>query len=431
MKKPDIKFFVFGIAIIVIIIIGLAVSDAQSGFLNENEIKEVNHLLPPLLNQNELTESKVTKISFEEACIMGLPGQDCSAYPKHEFIGKNMSYTRSEGSIYYRGKLVVGADNDSFDALWGSIGKDKDSLFFKTDRIVDSKPELFKTFGKYSQYATDGQKVYTGTGVMEGVDGASFEVINENYIRDFDTVFYNQERLLGVDAPTFEILEAWFTRDINYLYYRNKKIEGSDSDSFEFINTSQAKSYTYAKDDNFIYKNGKVLEGVDSGTFEFIKNGYARDKQYVFRPDGTIVEEADPKSFVFLEGSGFSYCMIKKDINYLFGCGDQIIVGADLESFHTLRPFYLDKNHVYGPNGNIFEADRLTFSLLGNGYAKDVNNLWFVAGYEGNFFVGEVEDVDVDTFEVIGNVYGSAKDKNATYYIEERGKLIRELIVNN
>ena len=428
MKRIPVIYFAL-ISFLILVAISLVIF-SDGGILQQKNVSvhngsEVSNLLiPPPLGGKSLSVA----LSFENICRTrslqpnSRPSKiECSMYPEHTFLGNTPTYSVSEGLIYYNGDLVVDADKSTFIALWKYIGEDKDGLFYKTERIKGSDHEMFKTFGENDQYATDGYRMYTQFGILEGAEVESFEVFDSHYAKDKDTVFFDGVPLDDVDTPTFEVLEMLYTRDKNYLFYYNNKIKGSDPSTFEWLVTDKAKSYTYAKDGNLIYKYGIPFRGIDVDTFEFLSNEYYKDKNNVYRSNGSVILHADPATFFFWENIESAFCSIKQDKNYIFSCYfDAIFEGADKESFRGMDPFYVDNTHVWTEKGVLFDADRESLEILGNGFVKDKNTVWLVGEYR---WIKEVEESDVTTFEIVGDVYGDAQDKNAIYFIMEREPL--------
>lgn len=152
----------------------------------------------------------------------------------------------------------------------------------------------------------------------------------------------------------------------------------------------------FVKNDKIFYKRGwlgNVLEVKDGDvkTFKVVykdsyRNSYAKDKNNVYYYN-EVIKGADPETFELLEVNGVDY--IAKDKN---------------------RIFLLDEGGYYPDE----ELDVDKFRSIGYEYFTDDKNIWVVSmTSDGDFLnmIGEDEkwEVDLKTFEVIGNGY--AKDK--------------------
>lgn len=153
----------------------------------------------------------------------------------------------------------------------------------------------------------------------------------------------------------------------------------------------------------------QIITGADPSTFEFavyktgtttIPLGYFRDNKHVYR---------------WSPGSGEPIGQVS---------------GADVATFEVIPnqnaspgplsdKFAKDKNHIYYSGYIVSPVDPATFSVLLDptgfswGYAKDKDNFYYIDDFYG-LWVNIIPDVDAGTFTVLGNGY--AKDKNHVWY---------------
>ncbi len=277
---------------------------------------------------------------------------------------------------------VVGADSDTFEILGEvSVGKRYDNLIqiyakdknniFHCDFVKDPHSGPYKC-----------EKIK----VFESADRETFEVLNEEYIKDKNKVFWRGSPIHIISNPaSFELINDVYVKDRNYVYWRRKDglkeiftiVEGADSESFTVL------SEFYSKDKNNVYHYAKVVSNIsDPATFEMIdKYLYTKDKNYVYW-DKKIIENADPKTFKIVENS-----------------------------------YSKDSNNVFYRNEILGEVDADTFEILSHYYAKDKDFVYKTAHCGGHFSIAILEGADVETFEIINGEDDEkdAKDKNSVY----------------
>ena len=139
--------------------------------------------------------------------------------------------------------------------------------------------------------------------------------------------------------------------------------------------------------------------------------------------NGTKLKDADPATFTVL-------CLnFAKDKNYVY-YGNELIQGADLNSFVALNEFYGKDSHaVYQgsihPNfgttliKKIQDADPSTFVLVDHYYAKDKSSVYHLIVTEYNYLV-KLDKADPETFAIFPLFPSFAKDKNNIYFKGDR-----------
>ena len=243
---------------------------------------------------------------------------------------------------------------------------------------------------------------------MDGIDAASFEKIEFNFIKDKNRLYKideeeekNEIKLIPinekVNLENFEEIGGNYYKDDKNLYYFGenefKKIEGADPNSFKYDN----ENYTFiAKDKNNVYFEGEKVKGIDVKSAEGIDGLWMKDKNSVFYR-GKKLEKISSNNFNYFDG-GISYDKILVDKNGAYKLlenenqKDKIIPldskNIDLktlERFDTPMDgsnYFKDKNGVYFLNGEKFVkingADRDSFDVTMSGkYGKDKNNVYF------------------------------------------------------
>lgn len=143
----------------------------------------------------------------------------------------------------------------------GSIWRDKDSIFIGT-QILSDNPDSFKNFLNSRDYKYFGldQSVYLGGKIIEGADRDTFRVISHSFSADDTRVFCAGRTIEGADPKTFVTFEtkdvtgesiAVYGKDSTYAYFcspyagrRIVRIEEVDVASFDANGMKQG----YAKD---------------------------------------------------------------------------------------------------------------------------------------------------------------------------------------
>jgi len=264
--------------------------------------------------------------------------------------GNHGDYGTDGINIYHGGSIIKRADVHSFKILNRYYSTDKNTVFYFNRIVNEADRKSFRAFDydDYSPYeycAADKYNLYER--------GVKFTNANPNkvrfldgYIADDKNVYdnYNGFLIEGRDGKTFQVLNQNYTKDKNGGYDVNGKIEGSDGKTFQSLGEG------YSKDKNSVYYHSTKIEGVDAKTFQVVSLCFTKDKNNVYywlRPtEKRVIENADPKTFQLLseelaiESDVYRYHA--KDKNYVF-YHTQIIEGADLETFEYLK----DQNGVY------------------------------------------------------------------------------------
>jgi len=175
--------------------------------------------------------------------------------------------------------------------------------------------------------------------------------------------------------------------------------------------------YNYTKDDNHVYRNDVLIPELDPETFEIIKDDIGGDCGYFIKDEDSLFFENEGKGLKKIEEKNIEPLMTIKIDNARYYKGEKDIYilgpnwggciidfikieGVDLKTFQYLGYFYSkDKNHVYNLNEIIEGADKNSFEILPDkhGYAKDKNKVY----KHGNVYFDKnqkkIEDVDADT----------------------------------
>ena len=337
-------------------------------------------------------------------------------------------FTPRSGQEIRSGLWSEGEDGDFYklDSMLGFFSKavDAESFTLLTDYLAADKSQVY-------YFNTDAP--VKAPSVLRGADPETLDIIDENYVRDKDRVFYTRRHsgpctIEKADPETFVALSARYSKDKKNAFHECSLIENADA------NTFKVTSGFLAKDSRSVFRSGKVVPSADPGTFEHLKHRFSNlnfytDDQHVYYFKN-IVEDADPGSFEAI-GSYFF-----KDHRYAYFCARKChkVDGIDIETFREVpinsnwandRVFAYDKNQVFfcaelkanKPCSPLPDSDPGSFEYIGKYFSKDKNSV---------FFKDEpVKGADAATFEIFEaddhNGLYRARDANRTYKIQRIG----------
>ena len=200
-------------------------------------------------------------------------------------------YSIDKGKVYYRNKILEGANPKTAELIGFSLLKDDKNVYHMGEKIKDVKIKNFEKLGQ--NYWKNDNKIYYRDKKIENADIMSFKVLNEDFAKDKNNVYDGNESIgRGIKDPkTFEFLPNGIIYDTLYgkdkynvyyienkmincfdTYYSIYEVKGINKDKVEVLND------WFIKDDKNIYFKGKILEGVDYNTFEVLPNGDGKDK---------------------------------------------------------------------------------------------------------------------------------------------------------
>ena len=331
-------------------------------------------------NRGETTFEELGKFSIE--------------YSSHSVLGEYL--VKDKNGVYACGKKLDGVDVDSMTEI-------SEQYMYK----ADYEATLLKDRGHlYLMTCGDDVSHLANVGtILEGVDGATLEILSKHYIRDKNNVFYFPDGYLSnyynrvekidfeilneVDSATFVIIDSYYTKDSNFVYFENKIVDGANPgtidimgvNAFDFQNiyvngkyltqrdpsTFEIYNDFYFKNKNKIYyENGDELEGVDMDTFEIVEDKLARDENGVY-VRGVLLAGADSNTIEIVKRltqnleniiggitirESFIVAYVLKDKNNVYGLDTQVIDDADADTFEFVASnrfdaYFKDTNHVY------------------------------------------------------------------------------------
>lgn len=379
-------------------------------------------------------------------------------------------YGWDKNDVYYAGRLIPGADGQSFKVLNDWYAADKNQAYYAGKPIEGVDPATF-TLMEYD-YAMDKHAVYKeGVASLTGINTASLENIGDSFIKDSSRVWYwhDGEPLQGVNAekfrqidwssygtdgeriylgskliegahvPTFSLEEALcFGYDKYRVYYWGEPIPGADPKTFQSLSDHQNDENPgerWAKDKNFVYYAGEdvIFKGADPATFKPVNDQWAVDATQVwfnYQFTQKPVEGMSPEDFTILDDyhakskSGVYGTTMDKGLSLLPGILPEIlrglrsgeafkIEGADPATFNLLGDGWaMDKTAVYFEDkrheGTVHQPGAFKV-FYGKKYATDGQSVW----YKGEL----VQGADSATFKVLWRDTDFSVDAGRAYYM--------------
>ena len=347
------------------------------------------------------------------------------------------------GTGRWRGiKPLPDADLSTFSVISRLHGKDSNNIYYGAQKIEGADVLSFTIAPHLNQddwydlYATDKNNVYYGSSLIKGADTKSFIYLGNEYAADKNHVYFKETVLPGADINSFILVSDYFAKDKTHIFSAGEMLD------IEIDPASVKLVGSFIKDGQRVYQEvyygfndendprielgvyGEIkynlIPGIDAPTFQYVgicgsvekfAGNYYRDKNRVF-VESESIDSIDASSFQYLGeygvAAGLSYTISyakDKDVVY-HSCGE-ILEDADTLTFTALEDGYAkDKNNVWYLADIISTADTATLQSLGGGYAKDKLRVYF-AGFV-------VQEADVATFSIVKEQV--AKDKNYVYF---------------
>ena len=218
-------------------------------------------------------------------------------------------YWGDKNNIYYDGKILEGADPETFLVIGGNMyATDKYNLFWNgqlwnhfKDRITARE---IKEFIKQNKHLKGYWWKLKDLGRLREY-GASFDGQEGYFIQD-NNVFWEGSLLKHADYKTFEILNHFYAKDARYVYYTDRRLMKADVKSFKVIEDAlEAEDYNhglFARDKQYFYFKGAIDKKINARTYKVLNRYYSRDRNHVYYLMNRIIRNADPKTFEVIDG---------------------------------------------------------------------------------------------------------------------------------
>jgi DKNYY family len=225
--------------------------------------------------------------------------------------------------VYFKDISLDSVDAGTFKNLGDSFVADKNGLY---------------SFASYHTGFLDGYKIKEG-------DPGTLRALSHNYFVDKNNAYQINWRgyanYAKVDSATFEVLNTNFCKDKNHLYYNLKRKKGFDPQNARILNEN------YITDGRQIFfLDYLIKEAVNPETCTAIHSDFLRDGKNLFFKHLKRNKKIHVESLVFLN---FYFAKDKKRIyNYIEGFGLFELPDADYDSFEIVNDEEAkDKNNRY------------------------------------------------------------------------------------
>ncbi|NHM07492.1 hypothetical protein G4D82_09695 [Flavobacterium sp. CYK-4] len=156
---------------------------------------------------------------------------DSKTFESLEYEDVNGTLGKDKESVFYNGQVVKSCDPKTFKYLGNYLFKDKNSLFFfgfyntpddwKIDGVNINKIKLFSY-----PWSTDGEYLIFGYQKLKLDDVKDFKPIDEQWGKTKSKIIYENKVLEMIDYNSFEVINYSTAKDKNHTYtYGDFKIE--------------------------------------------------------------------------------------------------------------------------------------------------------------------------------------------------------------
>ncbi len=362
--------------------------------------------------------------------VASTKGGESSPYWISLSVATSSFYHEYAGSVYYRYLDEVVYNKLLDKRSLSSREIDGFSYYDAAISAADRKSFLVST--EDNRIGKDAAHVFFEGVIIGGADPNTYELIP---LEGYDSV--NDRK--GVNYP--------FAKDAYSVYCRDKRIPDADPESFQPIfSTSDVFTSEYgdwigkrvAKDKYHVYNpedcdvNGIQVIGADPATFAYLGGqDWFKDEGGVYQIDGQVgllhkLDGADPATFAIMNGT-WNWA---KDKNGIYVYPLAKVSGANPATFTPILEdgmdtyYALDGDTLFfggrdigslgDPYNVVGDIDAPTFTVLGEGYAKDKDRVFF-DGFA-------IHDADPETFRIFPDKTSGVVDRFFAYkaYAEDK-----------
>lgn len=215
-------------------------------------------------------ESSETGLRATMKTLKGADGKTFEEIDMHHFKDKNY--------VYYDNRIIEKADPKTFEYIGNSYYRDKSNIFY-FGKPINVDIETFQIIKNSHSYAKDKNYVYDGTIITEIKHPDTFEFIDYEYsdffTKDTEYVYAGGKIIQGADPKTFKRFGRFY-KDKNFVYGGlGIKLKNLDINNFELVEGSES----YLRDDDSLYYEDEEVIGVNVSKFHIVpyqieNNGY-------------------------------------------------------------------------------------------------------------------------------------------------------------
>ncbi|MFH7017098.1 DKNYY domain-containing protein [Flavobacterium sp. FlaQc-47] len=170
--------------------------------------------------------------------IISYRGEGTEACEVDEVIQKHKMI---EGEIHPVNETYVQIGNSVVSAFTSSEFEIHTFDFIKTSKAID-----------YWKIIVDNVLISKGV-VYPEVDAESFEVLDRDFSKDKNNIYYNCQTIVGADYSSFTILSDEYSKDAKNVYFQNAILKGANPEEFKSTN-----EYGVWEDGKNKFKNGQL-----------------------------------------------------------------------------------------------------------------------------------------------------------------------------
>jgi hypothetical protein len=156
--------------------------------------------------------------------------------------------------LVHRGKKPEGeatAINESYVCIGQSIafsGWKNNFALLAFDKINSIRAIDERNIFADNVLVSDGKKI-------EGIDNASFEIIQRDYFKDKNSAYYDAEKIPLANPQTFVVVYEEYSKDDRHVFYKREVLGGVDPNTFTYDYASGI-----ATDGNLSFKDGQLVK---------------------------------------------------------------------------------------------------------------------------------------------------------------------------
>lgn len=190
-----------------------------------------------------------------DAQAVWVNSRQVSRDPEHFEILTGL-WSKDSKQVFFSSDLVSQAQAATFQPIEGShyAGKDEQHVFWRTKVIPGADPQSYELLK--GEYARDKNQAMRADKVLEGAVAADFTTPNKYFGHDKSRVFYNGFFVEEADAATAQFLDEPYFKDANHVFYGNKPMLEADPETFKTYRDPNLR----AEDKNHKYAGPNILK---------------------------------------------------------------------------------------------------------------------------------------------------------------------------
>ena len=186
-----------------------------------------------------------------------IPGIDLATFQTFS----KFYYAKDKNYVLLNGYIVEDADPVTFKVVNRSYAKDASHVYYLGRKIPNANPLSFKVEREgLNNVAKDDRFYFLNSYAFEPCDKPTFKR-SKNYgfawFYDSQCVYHKGKVVPNADPNTLRVLDSNYAKDKNGVYYKTERIEGADWSTFAI---DKKTGYGRAKDKNNCYKKGLNID---------------------------------------------------------------------------------------------------------------------------------------------------------------------------